>query len=47
MKGSTRLAIRMLLTIIAIIVVAALIIWLSKSFFGPAMKSGGIGEVFG
>ena len=50
MKGTTRLSVRMMLTIIAIIIIAALAIWLAASIFGPTMirlNSGGLEGVLG
>ena len=47
MKGITRLAIGMMITIIAVIIIAALAVWLGVSIFGPAMKSNALEGVLG
>ena len=47
MKGISRLAIGMMITIIAVIIIAALAVWLGVSIFGPSMKSGGLEGVLG
>jgi len=47
MKGITRLSIGMVITIIAVIIMAALLIWLAESFFGTAMTSNTLEGVLG